>query len=166
MEASMDSDQTLLRHAYRIAEIYSDDPHTRNGAVLVSRDNRVIGSGANCLPIGVSSNNRLARPKKYSFIEHAERNAIFAACRQGENTSGATLYCPWFACAECARAIIQAGIVRIVGHKQMFDRAGDHWCESIAYGNEMLREAAVETYLYDGPIGGVTGLFNGETWEP
>ena len=113
-----------------------------------------------------SVRDRLARPKKYSFIEHAERNAIFAACRRGECTEGGTLYCPWFACADCARAIIQAGIRLVVGHKQMFDRADGRWCESIAYGNEMLREAAVETRLYGGKIGGVTNLFNGERWEP
>ena len=64
------------------------------------------------------------------------------------------------------RAIIQAGIRLVIGHKQMFDRADGRWCESIAYGNEMLREAAVETRLYDGKIGGVTNLFNGERWEP
>ena len=45
----------LLRNAYRIAEIYSDDPHTKNGAVLVSRHGEVIGSGANSLPIGVET---------------------------------------------------------------------------------------------------------------
>ena len=156
----------LLRNAYRIADIYSDDLHTKTGAVLVNREGQVIASAANTLPIGVTNWGRLARPKKYSFIEHAERTVIFAAARQGECTSGATLYCPWFACADCARAIIQAGIVRVVGHKQMFDRAGDHWCDSIAYGNEMLREAAIETRFYDGKIGGVTNLFNGERWEP
>jgi dCMP deaminase len=164
MEAFVECD--LLRNAYRIADIYSDDPHTKNGAVLVNRHGEVIGSGANSLPIGVETRDRLARPKKYSFIEHAERNAIFAACRQGECTAGGTLYCPWFACADCARAIIQAGIRLVIGHKQMFDRADGRWCESIAYGNEMLREAAVETRLYDGKIGGVTNLFNGERWEP
>jgi len=164
MEASVECD--LLRNAYRIADTYSDDPHTKNGAVLVNRHGEVIGTGANCLPIGVETRDRLVRPKKYSFIEHAERNAIFAACRQGECTNGGVLYCPWFACADCARAIIQAGIRLVIGHKQMFDRADDRWCESIAYGNEMLREAVIETRLYDGKIGGVTNLFNGERWEP
>ena len=156
----------LLRNAYRIADIYSDDPHTKTGAVLVNKEGDVIASAANTLPIGVVSRGRLARPKKYSFIEHAERNVIFAAARQGDCTLGATLYCPWFSCADCARAIIQAGIVRVIGHKQMFDHAGDHWNESIAYGNEMLREAAIETVYYDGSIGGVTNLFQGEHWNP
>jgi dCMP deaminase len=113
------------------------------------------------------NDDRLERPTKYSFIEHAERNAIYHAARNGERTIGGILYAPWFACADCARAIIQAGITTVVGHKQMFDHAGEyHWNESIAYGNEMLKEAGVETFLYDGPIGNSYALFNGETWEP
>ena len=109
---------------------------------------------------------RLERPKKYAFIEHAERNAIYAAACKGEATAGGTLYCPWYACADCARAIIQAGIVRVIGHKQMFDRTPEHWKETIAYGNEMFREAGVEALQYDGPIGECTALINGEVWNP
>lgn len=158
----------LLRDAYRAASLFSSDPNTKNGAVLTNRDGIVIGSGSNCFPRDVvASDDRLVRPKKYSFIEHAERNAIYAACRQGEETTGGTLYCPWFACADCARAIIQAGITQVIGHKQMFEHAGEyHWNESIAFGNEMLKEAGVVTQLYDGAIGVVTGFFNGASWKP
>ncbi len=156
--------QKLLRTAYLIAEFYSEDPCTKNGAVLVSEDGRPIANAANSFPTGVRP--RLERPEKYAFIEHAERNAIFAAASKGEATVGGTLYCPWYACADCARAIIQAGIVRVIGHKQMFDRTPEHWKESIAYGNDMFREAGIETLQYDGPIGGCTALINGEGWKP
>jgi hypothetical protein len=40
------------------------------------------------------------------------------------------------------------------------------WKESVDDGLEMLREAGIETELYDGPIGGVRNLFNGQYWEP
>lgn len=168
MEGYVASDKELLRDAYRIASFNSDDPKTTLGAVLCNREGKVIGSGANQLPIGVNKTpDRLERPKKYSFIEHAERNAIYSACRNGQETTGGTLYCPWFACADCARAIIQAGISRVVGHKQHFDHAGaNHWNESIAYGNEMLQEAGVILEFYDGPIGSVNAMFNGEIWKP
>jgi len=156
--------QDMLRNAYRVAEFYSDDPSTRNGAVLVNKDGRPISSAANRFPCGVAP--RLERPKKYAFIEHAERNAIYAAACKGEATAGGTLYCPWYACADCARAIIQAGIVRVIGHKPMFDRTPEHWKETIAYGNEMFREAEVEALQYDGPIGECTALINGEVWNP
>jgi len=156
--------QEMLQKAYRVAQFYSDDPSTKNGAVLVNREGRPIASAANGFPSGVVP--RLERPKKYAFIEHAERNVIFSAARKGEVTEGATLYCPWYACADCARALIQAGIVRVIGHKQMFARTPEHWRETIAYGNEMFREAGVETLQYDGPIGECTALINGEVWYP
>ena len=156
----------LLRNAYRIAEIYSDDPHTKNGAVLVNREGQAIGSGANSLPMGVASRDRLGATEEVQLHRTRGTQRDFRSMSSGECTEGGTLYCPWFSCADCARAIIQAGIRLVIGHKQMFDRADGRWCESIAYGNEMLREAAVETRLYDGKIGGVTNLFNGERWEP
>jgi len=163
----MQNAQERLRDAYRLAERFSDDPSTKNGAILVNPEGRVIASGFNCFPRGVSLNaDQLERPKKYSFMEHAERSAIFAAARHGEKTEGSTLYCPWYACADCARAIIEAGIVRVIGHKQMFERTPEHWRNSIAYGNEMFHEAGVEILQYDGPIGGCVGFMNGEYWSP
>jgi dCMP deaminase len=156
-----------LHQAYRLAASFSSDPHTKLGAVLVNSQGRVIGTGANSLPKDVRiTADRFERPKKYSFIEHAERNAIYHACRNGESPVEGTLYCPWFACADCARAIIQAGITTVIGHKQMFDHVGEyHWSETIAFGNEMLEEAGVKTYLYDGVID-TEALFNGEIWKP
>lgn len=159
--------QELLRNAYRVAAYYSDNPRTQNGAVLVNRNGQPIGTGANSYPNGVLNKpDRLERPKIYTFLEHAERNAIFSAACKGEEIAGGTLYCPWYACADCARAIIQTGIVRVIGHKQMFDRTPDRWKETIAYGDEMLKEAGVEALQYDGLIGDCTGLFDGEIWNP
>ncbi len=162
----MESD--YLRHAYRLAEMYSDDRDTKNGAVLISADGNVIGVGVNCFPQGVNiTPERLERPTKYAFMEHAERNAIYDACRRGESTLGSTMYCPWITCADCARAIIGAGIMEVVGHKQFCDRANiDRWKVSITYGFDMLREAGVGVRFYDGFIGDVEALFNGEVWRP
>lgn len=155
-----------LSMAYKFAQEFSDDLSTNNGAVVVQHDN-VIGWGCNRLPRGVNKTpERLARPKKYAFTEHAERSAIYCAAENGVSTIGATMYCPWFACADCARAIILAGISKVIGHKQMFDRTPDHWKESIADGDVMLAEAGVKTAVYDGPIGDVSVLMNGETWNP
>lgn len=47
--------------------------------------------------------DRFERPTKYSFFEHAERNAIFTAARHGIRTEGATLYVQALPCVDCAR---------------------------------------------------------------
>jgi dCMP deaminase len=157
-----------LLDAYQYASWQSDDPRTQNGAILV-KDNKIIGMGVNRLPRGIEKlEKRLERPTKYQWIEHAERNAIFMAAREGHQTEGATLYCPWFACCDCARGIIEAGISKIIGHKQVFEQYGEGpWTESINIGNQMFKEAGIITELYDGPINTtIEIILNGEKWKP
>ena len=165
-----------LRKAYRLAQHNSHDPRTQNGAVIVDPDNdKVIGMGVNCFPYGVSTlPERMERPLKYSWMEHAERNAIYWAARNGSSTYGAIMYCPWFSCADCARSIIQAGISKVIGHKQVFEKYGSGpWDDSINIGNQMFKEAGVDTELYDGEIGNdpnygvdIEIMLNGVKWRP
>lgn len=158
-------DREGLEIAYGYA-LDSPDPSTQNGAFIVNANGLQVGS-CNKFPNGViATPERLERPLKYNYIEHAERNAIFASTRSGIALLGATMYVPWFACADCGRAIIQAGIRRVVGHKQMFDATPDHWKESIAHADAMLLEAGVETVLIDAKLGVSPIRFNGELWNP
>ena len=54
------------------------------------------------------------RPEKYFWFEHAERNAIIVKHRIGVSTKGCTMYLTCgIPCGDCARAIINVGIVRI-----------------------------------------------------
>lgn len=156
-------DVKFLVAACRYAAKFSADPHTQNGALLVSRMGEVV-LAANTLPSVEATPDRLVRPKKYLYIEHAERNAIYAAAKTGVKTSKATLYCPWFACADCARAIIQAGIQRVVGHIVPYTLTPDRWKESVQAANDMLQEAGVVCSYLDVELG-VSFLFNGELLE-
>ena len=45
---------------------------------------------------------------------HAESNAIMKVARSHASSIGGTLYCTLLPCLECAKLIIQAGIVRVV----------------------------------------------------
>jgi dCMP deaminase len=163
----MSVDALFLRIAVEVGIAQSTDPHTQNGAVIVAFEagRTVSARSANSLPIGVAvAADRLQRPLKYSFIEHAERGAIYAAARKGLKTAGATLYCPWFACADCARAIICAGIEQVVGHVKPRLHTPDRWQDSIQIADQMFREAGVVTRLIDAPLG-LRYLFNGEMLE-
>lgn len=156
-----------LRLAYAVASAFSDDPSTHNGAVLVTEDGDMMW-GVNHIPRGVKiTEERLDRDrKKYRYMEHAERDVIHKAAEAGLKTRGATLYVPWYACHDCARAIIGAGIGQIIGHKQMFDKTPERWKASIEDGMAMLEEAGILRMQFDGPIGRVRVLFDGEYWEP
>lgn len=158
--------QRHLEYAYRLA-IHSPDLSTQNGAVIIDRDGTIIGEGCNTLPFGVSIKpERLERPVKYAFTEHAERNAIYDAAKRGNRLWGATMFCPWFACADCGRAIIQSGIKYVVGHKKMFDETPDRWKGSIAASFEMFKEAGIWVHLYEGSIEAPEIRFNESLWKP
>jgi dCMP deaminase len=156
LTTTYDADLSL---ALRAAAM-SPDPSTQNGAVL--RFTVGVLAEQNRFPDGVGyTPARWERPLKYAVIEHAERNVIYRAARAGWATEGATLICPWAACADCARAIIQAGIVRLVRFEA---HASARWDDSIAIGDEMMREAGVEIVevpMRDGAFG-ITLRRNGE----
>ena len=77
------------------------------------------------------------------------------------------MYVPWFACADCARAIIQSGIVRVVGHQLMLDKTPPHWKESIEAAFKMLEESGVKMELIQEPLPQAPMIrFNGELWQP
>lgn len=153
-----------LRLAFQAAS-RSHDPFTQNGAVLVPEAGPALDVVANTLPAGIEATpERLSRPTKYRFIEHAERNAIYAAARHGVRSDGATLYCVWFACTDCARAIIQAGIREVVGHAAPRQATPERWAEEVAAGEAMLQESGVAIRWIAGHIG-CRIRFNGEHLE-
>jgi dCMP deaminase len=143
----LSSDRSYLQTACMFAEQFATDPSTQNGAVLVDpATGDVVAIGANHFPAGVEENpERWERPIKYSFVEHAERNAIFDAAKAGIATKGLIMYCPWFACSDCARAIIQAGITEVVGHRSPTEATNARWTDSVKVAMTMLDEAGVKT---------------------
>lgn len=127
----------------------SKDESTKVGAVIVADDNSIISTGYNGMPRGVvdARTERQVRPGKYYWFEHAERNAIYQAARNGVKTQGATLYLNFepIPCADCTRAIIQAGIECVVGPDIKFPGKGEQWKESLAVSAQMFIESGVET---------------------
>jgi len=157
--------QKLLKTAYLEAQ-KSTNPATQNGALLVNDRGDVLLSAINSFPGGIAeTKERQTKPLRSKFSVHAERNVLYQAARLGIKTEGLTMVCPWAACTDCAQAIIQAGIKRLVTHKQALDRSG-HWQEDIDLAFSMLREAKVELIVYDGKIEAGKILRSGEVWEP
>jgi deoxycytidylate deaminase len=168
------TDVDFIRAAYLYGGAHSDDKSTQNGAILV-RDGGIIAYGANRFPPGVEvSDERLERLLKYSFMEHAERDVILDAVNRGISTKGTTMYVPWFACADCGRAIIRAGVSKVIGHTgpekwYLEDKRGKNhtdWNESIKLALQMFDEAGVEYGWIDDKIGGVELIFGEKTRKP
>jgi dCMP deaminase len=127
---------------------WSEDPKKQVGAVIV-RNNRILSYGYNGFPTGVSTGEngeRLEdREKKLDFIVHAEMNAVVTAAKMGHKVDKSTMYCNFFPCPECAKAIIQSGIERLVTVKLKID---SKWHKKMLVSLGMLTEAKIKiTFL-------------------
>ena len=140
-------DRRFLELAAHVGS-WSRDASARTGCVIAGVDRIVRSTGYNgfARKVGEVPPERHARPDKYLWTEHAERNAVYNAARLGVPLLGCTCYVNWSPCAECARAVIQCGLARVVGLEP-----GGHdevWGSSMAAAREMLSEAGVEVRLY------------------
>lgn len=158
----------FFRQLYQYAMNTSKDPSTQNAALLTDQGSGIIAIECNNIPEKIQqTDNRWERPTKYHYVEHAERNVLYKATRMGMSTQDLTMYCPWYSCSGCARAIIQCGIKRVIGHKEYFDRTPDRWKKSCAIGIEMMQEAGIDCMVWSGIVGGRTEiLVDGELFSP
>lgn len=155
----------LIRTAYHTAFLESDDNDTHVGALLINEGWLI--SSANRLPDNVERiKERLRRPNKYKWIEHAERGVIFRAASEGFVTRGATMVAPWAACPDCARAIVCAGISELVVHGPARNKSPKDWAEQMAIGDEILKEGGVKLTVIDDQIGNCHHQMRGIIWHP
>lgn len=137
---------------YELAENvakWSKDTNKQTGAVIVGTDNTEKTFGYNGFPRGANDNiaERYQKPLKYMWTEHAERNAILKAAKEGVKIDGCRMYVTYFPCADCARAIIQSGIVKVYTPKPDLNhhKWGESWKQSIL----MFTECNVEIIWLD-----------------
>jgi dCMP deaminase len=138
---------TLLDAAIAVAR-HSPNRVRKVGAVLVPRGADTTRSihACNTYPQGVQdTEERHLGNGRLVWMEHAERNAIFAAARAGLATEGATLASTYFPCTDCARAIVQAGIRHV--HTLPPDESDPVWGVSFGPSRTILEEAGVEMHF-------------------
>ncbi len=118
----------------------------RKVAALIVKDRRIISTGYNGTPRGVTNCNEGGCPRCNSFeksgvglgecyCSHAEENSIVQAAYHGVTIKGGSLYSTYSPCLICTKMIINSGIEEVVYnvHYPMGD-------ESL----KLLREAGVE----------------------
>jgi dCMP deaminase len=98
---------------------------------------------------------------KYTYVEHAERNAIYSAAKVGKMLLSTVMYAPFASCSDCARGIIQCGIKTLVRYP--FE-VPERWRESTRMGDLMLRESGIQIIELT-PTVGVELRFNGQNLE-
>ena len=124
LEQPLSWDQYFMSIAI-LSACRSKDPVTKVGACIVSNRNHVLALGYNGMPTGCDDEKmpwgkdaNSILETKYPYVCHAELNAIFNS--GGRVLKNARLYVTLFPCCECAKAIIQVGIKKVI-YKQMGD---------------------------------------------
>ncbi len=137
----------FMELAFLVAS-WSKDPSTKTGAVIVGPDKEIRSTGYNGPVRGVNDDvqERLERPTKYDFFEHAERNALYNACLTGVSVKGCTMFATHAPCVDCARAIIQSGIKTVITNKIVIDETTpkNTWRDKLSVSAQMFEEAGVK----------------------
>ena len=125
-----------------LSGLRSKDPNTQVGACIVDKDNKVVSIGYNGMPRGCNDNDYpwdregAFLDTKYAFVVHAELNAILNASRSVNDCS---IYVSLFPCNECAKAIIQSGIKKIIYESDKYDGTDGNIASK-----KMLKDAGIE----------------------
>lgn len=131
-------DQRFMELA-KFVESWSKDPEVKVGAVIVSPDKRRFTVGYNGFPRGVTdTKDRLKGPDRVLLTAHAELNAILnSQC----SLIGWTLYSTRSPCVECAKAIIQSRVSRVVFPP--LDQTSS-WAKNCETAAQLMREADIK----------------------
>ncbi|MBQ6221148.1 MAG: dCMP deaminase family protein [Solobacterium sp.] len=133
-----------------LSALRSKDPSTQVGAAIVDENHRVVSVGYNGFPRGCDDDEFPWDREggmlvtKYAYVVHAELNAILNSPRP---VRGCTLYVSLFPCNECAKAIIQSGITKIVYESDKYAET-----EAIYASKRMLQAAGVELVRIENTI--------------
>ncbi|MFH0987238.1 MAG: cytidine/deoxycytidylate deaminase family protein [Candidatus Micrarchaeota archaeon] len=120
------------------------------GAVIV-KNKKIISTGYNGAPRGLPHCHDVGclmmettygdgvQKKRCLRTIHSELNAIIQAAMHGVSTDGATLYGLYKPCSQCMKAIINAGIKRVVCLNNYED----------VYTDELAKVAGIELVIFN-----------------
>lgn len=137
MNASEDKQEQFDLRYLRMARIWAENSYCvrrKVGALLV-KERMIISDGFNGTPTGFENICEDEDGRTKAYVLHAEANAITKVAQSSNSSRGATLYTTASPCLECAKLIIQAGIIRVV--------YGEEY--RITDGLELLQRAGIQT---------------------
>ena len=126
-------DEQMMLHAL-VTSLRSTCGRKAVGAVI-AKEGRIISSGYAGPPSGFPHCTEACKVASSANggcqrTIHAEMNALAYAARHGISTEGATLYCTDSPCLNCAKPLINTGIIRVCYLRPYRDTSGIP-CETI-----------------------------------
>ena len=150
MKSNIEWDQYFMAIA-NIVKSRSKDPVTKVGACIV-KNNKIISTGYNGFPNGLDDNKYPwskedidETKNKYYYVVHAELNAILNA---EQSVKDSTIYVTLFPCNECAKAIIQSGIKKVIYYTRPIYKNEESEAKIRAV-QKMFDDAGVIYIMYD-----------------
>lgn len=137
-------DKRFLRVAKEVSS-WSKDPSKQIGTVFVSNDKRILATGYNGFPRGISDHAERYEDRdiKYQFVAHAEMNGIYNATYNGQSLKDSICYVYGLpVCSECAKGLIQVGVSRVV--MTLPDTVPQNWNASFLQSQEMFMEVGID----------------------
>jgi len=120
----------------QMARVWATNSYCKRRQVgaLIVKDRMIISDGYNGTPSGFENECEDENGQSKPYVLHAEANAITKVAKSNNSSEGATLYITASPCMDCAKLIIQAGIIRVV--------YADEY--RIVDGIELLEKAGIE----------------------
>ncbi|MCK5462254.1 MAG: dCMP deaminase family protein [Bacteroidales bacterium] len=120
----------------QMARVWATNSYCKRRQVgaLIVKDRMIISDGYNGTPSGFENECEDENNRSKPYVLHAEANAITKVAKSNNSSEGATLYITASPCMDCAKLIIQAGIIRVV--------YADEY--RIVDGIELLEKAGIE----------------------
>ena len=113
-----------------LSSMRSKDPNTQVGACIVNQDRKIVGVGYNGFPTGCSD-DELPWQREGEWLEaELELERLAETCAR---------HVALFPCNECAKAIIQSGIKKVI---YLSDKYAD--TDGTKASRRMLTQAGVE----------------------
>lgn len=130
--------EKLIQKYMQTAELFADmsvAKRTKVGAILV-KNGSILAHAWNGTPSGYHTNNcELEDGSTNPIVLHAEQNLLIKMATSTESIAGATIFCTYSPCADCAKMLAQAKI------KELFYR--NDYRNSL--GLELLQELGIKT---------------------
>lgn len=136
MKISKEKQQQFDLRYIQMARVWATNSYCKRRQVgaLIVKDSMIISDGYNGTPSGFENECEDENGQSKPYVLHAEANAITKVAKSNNSSQGATLYITDSPCIDCAKLIIQAGIVRVV--------YGDEY--RITDGIKLLEKAGID----------------------
>jgi dCMP deaminase len=138
MPKQLDLDTTYLKMADQWGQL--SKARRKKVGCLIVKDSQIISDGYNGTPAGCDNEcefvNERFLPQAENKLEtkpevlHAESNALMKLAKSTNSSKDSTIYLTMSPCFDCAKLIIQAGVVRVVYSQEYRNQEGIEFLRS------------------------------------